>query len=152
MKKQDKIELNKEQYDDIIARLEANSLTDSDRHIIGIIIQCYLWLQSTLLESKISISRLKSMFGFKKTESSKNLEAELETSSNDDTDADILALLSVDAKDSSEETTDSALIVESSNKNSSQDSDDLKKRPWSIRSRCLHRRNDPASSPRMLAV
>lgn len=118
MKNPDKIDLDKNQAEALVARLEANSLTDSDRHIIGIIIQCYLWLQSTLLESKISISRIKSMFGFKKTESSKNLEVELDKSSDDDTDEDILTLLSVDAKDSSEQAPATAPIVGSSNQNS----------------------------------
>ena len=68
------------------------------------------------------------MFGFKKSESSKNLEAELEKFSDDDTDEDILALLSVETKDSSEATTDSEPIVESSNQNSFQDSNDVKKK------------------------
>lgn len=128
MKKPHKIEITKEQSDGIIERLDANLLTDADKSIITLIIQCYLWMQSALLESKISISRIKSMFGFKKTESSKNLEAELENSSDDDTDEDILALLSVDAKDSTEATPESVPIVESSNQNSSQDSDDVKKK------------------------
>jgi hypothetical protein len=128
MKNPDKIELNKEQCDDILARLEANTLTDSDRNIITLIIQGYFWLQSVLQESKISISRIKSMFGFKKTESSKNLEVELEASSDDDTDEDILTLLSVDPKDSSEQAPATAPIVEPSNQNSSQDSDEVKKK------------------------
>lgn len=135
MKNPDKIDLDKSQAEALVARLEANSLTDSDRHIIGIIIQCYLWLQSTLLESKISISRIKSLFGFKKTESSKNLEVEIDKSSDDDTDADILALLSVDAKDSpgqdisaSEQNDESTPREGSSNQNSSQDSDEVKKK------------------------
>jgi hypothetical protein len=128
MKKPHKIEITKEQSDGIIERLDANLLTDADKSIITLIIQCYLWLQSALLESKISISRIKSMFGFKKTESSKNLEAELNEFLDDDTDADILALLSVDTKDSSEATTESIPIVESSNQNSSQETDDVKKK------------------------
>jgi hypothetical protein len=68
------------------------------------------------------------MFGFKKTESSKNLEVELEASSDDDTDEDILTLLSVDPKDSSEQAPATAPIVEPSNQNSSQDSDEVKKK------------------------
>ena len=77
MKNPEKIELDKNQADALIARLDANSLTDFDRTILKFVLQWYLWLQSALLESKISISRIKSMFGFKKTKSSKNLEAEV---------------------------------------------------------------------------
>ena len=129
MKKPHKIEITKEQSHGIIERLDANLLTDADKSIITLIIQCYLWLQSALLESKISISRMKAMFGFKKTESSKNLEADIEKSSDDDTDEDILALLSVDAKDSTEATTESVPIVESSNQNIPNELDDsLKKK------------------------
>lgn len=128
MKNPDKINLDKNQADALVARLESNSLTDFDRTILKFVLEWYLWLQSALLESKISISRIKSMFGFKKTESSKNLEAQLNESSDDDTDEDILALLSVDAKDSTEATTESAPIVESSNQNSSQDSEEVKKK------------------------
>ena len=91
MKNPDKIDLDKNQADALIVRLESNSLTDFDRNILKFVLEWYLWLQSALLESKISISRIKSMFGFKKTESSKNLEADIEKSSDDDTDEDILA-------------------------------------------------------------
>ena len=135
MKKPDKIEITQEQSDDIITRLDANALTDSDRYIITLIIQWYLWLQSALLESKISISRIKSMFGFKKTESSKNLVAELDNASDDDTDEDILALLSVDTKDSpeqeidsSEQNSESELIDKPSNQNSQDKSADNSKK------------------------
>ena len=135
MKKPHKIEITQEQSDDIITRLDANALTDSDRYIITLIIQWYLWLQSALLESKISISRIKSMFGFKKTESSKNLVAELENSSLEDTDEDIFALLSLDTKDSSEEEIDAseknfqtAHIDEPSNQNSPNEPDDISKK------------------------
>lgn len=125
MKKPDKIEINKKQSDDIIARLDANALTDFDRTILKLVLQWYLWLQSALLESKISISRIKSMFGFQKTESSKNLVAEIEKASLDDTDEDILALLSVEAKDGAEQdigafhqNSDPELIDAPSNQNS----------------------------------
>ena len=135
MKKPDKIEITQEQSDDIIARLDANSLTDFDRTVLKLVLQWYLWLQSALLESKISISRIKSMFGFKKTESSKNLVDELENSSCDDTDEDILALLSLNTKDSSEEEIDAseknfqtAHIDEPSNQNSPNEPDDISKK------------------------
>jgi hypothetical protein len=67
MKNPDKINLDKNQADALVARLESNSLTDFDRTILKFVLEWYLWLQSALLESKISISRIKSMFGFKKT-------------------------------------------------------------------------------------
>lgn len=128
MKNLDKINLDKNQADSLIMRLGNSDLTDFDKSVITHIIYWYFWLQSALLESKISISRIKSMFGFKNTESSKNLEVELDKSSDEDTDADILALLAVDAKDSSEQAPATAPIVEPSNQNSSQDSDEVKKK------------------------
>ena len=125
MKQPNKIKLDKNQADALIMRLDATDLTDFDKSVIKHIVYWYFWLQSALLESKISISRIKSMFGFKKTESSKNLEAEIEKASLNDTDEAILALLSVDAKDSpeqnisaSDQNSETAQIDEPSNQNS----------------------------------
>lgn len=135
MKNPEKIELDKNQADALIVRLDANSLTDFDRTILKFVLQWYLWLQSALLESKISISRIKSMFGFKKTESSKNLVADIENASRDDTDEDIIALLSVDVKGNTEQETgesdqnaEPALIDGPSNQNSPDEPDEGSKK------------------------
>jgi len=56
-----------------VERFEKDSLTSSDKVIIKHILHCYFWLQTALLESKISMKRILSMFAFKKTESKKNL-------------------------------------------------------------------------------
>jgi hypothetical protein len=139
MKNPDKIKINKEQADAVIARLEAGILLDSDKSIIITIIQWYFWFQSTLLEHKISIKRLMSMFGFKRTESSKNLGVKPNDSFENESAEDIRALLASDLKEDLEadstpdQQADQPTAVdttgrEPSNHNSSNNSANLKKK------------------------
>jgi hypothetical protein len=55
--------------------------------VIKYILHCYFWLQAALLESKISIKRVMSMFGFKKTEGKKSLESAASKPSEDGADS-----------------------------------------------------------------
>jgi len=140
MKNPDKIEINKEQADEVIKRIEAGKLLDSDKSIIITIIQWYFWFQSALLEHKISIKRLMSMFGFKRTESSKNLGVNLDDSFENETAEDIRALLASDqeegsksGKESSDQLADQSTAVdtanvEPSNQNSPENPEGVKKK------------------------
>lgn len=138
MKNPDKIEINKEQADEVIKRIEAGKLLDSDKSIIIAIIQWYFWFQFALLESRISIKRLMSMFGFKRTESSKNLGVNPNDSFENETAEDIRTLLASDLKEDMEADTPDQLIdqstavdttnVEPSNQNSSENPEGVKKK------------------------
>lgn len=68
MKKSERIVLNEEEIGSLICRMLANKLTESDKKIITGIIQVYQVLSVSLREAKISVKRLRSLFGFKKTE------------------------------------------------------------------------------------
>ncbi len=68
MKKPEKVNLNQEEVDLLMSRLTTCSLDDSDKTLIKGIIQFYLWLQWALTETKMSLHRLRSLFGFVKTE------------------------------------------------------------------------------------
>lgn len=140
MKNPDKVEINEDQADEVIARLQATNLSDSDKSIIITIIQWYFWFQSALLEHKISIKRLMSMFGFKRTESSKNLGVKLDDSFENETAEDIRALLASDQEEGSEsdkttsdQPTDQSTAVDStdiepSNQNSPENPEGVKKK------------------------
>jgi hypothetical protein len=140
MKNPDKIEINKDQADEVIARLQATNLSDSDKSTLITIVQWYFWFQSALLEQKISIKRLMSMFGFKRTESSKNLGVNLDDSFENETAENIRALLASDQnedlesdKKSSDQSTDQCTTVdttniEPSNQNSSENPEGVKKK------------------------
>lgn len=75
MKKPDSIDIDEDGVKGLIGRLESNTINDSDRNIIILIIQAYFWVQSSLKEAKISIKRLRSCFGFSNTEKRENLGA-----------------------------------------------------------------------------
>jgi hypothetical protein len=72
-KKPEKIDLNGHQIDSLSVRIDDCNLDIQDKVIVKSVLQFYFWIQTALQESKISIKRLMSMFGFKKTESMKNL-------------------------------------------------------------------------------
>jgi transposase len=73
MKKPDSIDIDEDGVKSLIGRLESNTLNDSDRNIIILIIQAYFWIQSSLKEAKMSIKRLKNCFGCSNTEKRKSL-------------------------------------------------------------------------------
>jgi hypothetical protein len=68
MKKPEHIVLNEEEVNSLLGRVLNCNLKASDKKIIAGIIQIYQVLQWTLREAKISVQRLRSLFGFKKTE------------------------------------------------------------------------------------
>jgi hypothetical protein len=50
----------------LLARLEANALTDDDRRVLGKVLTFYFWLLFALREAKLSLRRLKTLvFGDK---------------------------------------------------------------------------------------
>jgi len=69
MKKPENVELNEQETEALLARLSSCSLSRSDKKLAAEIIQSYIWLQWALQETKLSLNRLRSLFGFcKKTE------------------------------------------------------------------------------------
>ena len=73
MKKPDKIHINKNEIEGLLGRLESNTLNASDKGILVAIVHAYFWIQSSLLEARMSIKRLRNCFGFSKTEKRKTL-------------------------------------------------------------------------------
>ena len=68
MKKPERIILNKEEIDSLYAQLSACNLEASSKKVIEGVLEFYLWLQWALQETKLSLHRLRSLFGLKKTE------------------------------------------------------------------------------------
>ena len=68
MKKPERIILNKEEIDSLQAQLSACNLQDSSKKVMEGILEFYLWLQWALQETKLSLHRLRALFGLKKTE------------------------------------------------------------------------------------
>ena len=64
MKNPKKIDLSAEEYKSLQERLSKRELKESDYGMILGVIQFIFWLQNSLQEAKISISRLGSLFGF----------------------------------------------------------------------------------------
>lgn len=79
MKKPERIVLNEEEVDSLLERLSANQLADSDKKIIAGIIQVYQQIQFALQEAKISVTRLRNLFGFRKTEKRSHLSPSAES-------------------------------------------------------------------------
>jgi hypothetical protein len=75
MKDSGRIILKEEEIDSLLERMSANQLEDSDKKIIIGIIRVYQQIQSVLQEAKISVKRLRSLFGFRKTEKRGHLAA-----------------------------------------------------------------------------
>jgi|GEM_PF-1705054 len=50
---------------DINARINSNSLLEEDKRVILLVLSAYAWIQTQLQRHKLSIKRLKNMFGFK---------------------------------------------------------------------------------------
>jgi transposase len=68
MKNSERIVLNEEEVSSLLERISASPLKDSDKKIITGIIRIYQQVQFALQETKISITRLCNLFGFKQTE------------------------------------------------------------------------------------
>jgi hypothetical protein len=69
LKKPKRLIIETDQIEGLKERLSSGSLSASDKKILSTILDVYVWLYASLEEAKISISRLKSFFGFsKKTE------------------------------------------------------------------------------------
>ncbi len=68
MKKPERIILNKEEIDALHAQLSACNLEASSKKVIEGVLEFYLWLQWALQETKLSLHRLRALFGLKKTE------------------------------------------------------------------------------------
>ena len=65
MKKPKRIILDAEEIGSLKERLSASNLGTSDKHLLAGILQFYVWLQWALQETKLSVHRLRSLFGFK---------------------------------------------------------------------------------------
>ena len=80
MKKSEYIALNEEEVNALLGRVSNCSLEDSDKKLITGIIQIHQLLQRSLREARISIKRLRSLFGFKQTEKRDHLHPSQESS------------------------------------------------------------------------
>jgi len=65
MKNPKHVDMTPAQAEELIARIQNNNLSDTDRELCAESLQLVFWLQSSLREAKISIKRLKSIFGIK---------------------------------------------------------------------------------------
>jgi hypothetical protein len=66
MKRPEDVTLSREDGEALLARLEANALTDEDRRVLGKVLTFYFWLLFALREAKLSLRRLKTLvFGDK---------------------------------------------------------------------------------------
>jgi len=88
MKKPDRIDINEDEIEGLLGRFQSDTLNDCDKTIIVSIIQTYFWIQSSLAEAKISIKRLKALFGLRRTEKRKNLENKDNIEASEDQEAE----------------------------------------------------------------
>jgi len=66
MKQPEEVHLSREEGEALLARLEANTLTDEDRRVLGRVLTFYFWLLFALREAKLSLKRVKALvFGEK---------------------------------------------------------------------------------------
>jgi len=66
MKRPADVILSREDGEALLARLDANALTDEDRRVLGKVLTFYFWLLFALREAKLSLRRLKTLvFGDK---------------------------------------------------------------------------------------
>lgn len=64
MEKPKRVDLTQAEADALVDRVKQNQLTASDRNLLSDVIRFMFWLQYHVLESKISLRRLKAFFGF----------------------------------------------------------------------------------------
>ena len=58
------LDISEQQLSDINARISSNSLLEEDKRVIVLVLSAYAWIQTQLQRHKLSIKRLKNMFGF----------------------------------------------------------------------------------------
>lgn len=61
MKRPEDVQLSREEGEALLARLEANTLTDEDRRVLGKVLTFYFWLLFALREAKLSLKRVKAL-------------------------------------------------------------------------------------------
>lgn len=59
------LDISAQQLSDINTRISSSSLLEEDKRVILLILSVYAWIQTQLQRHKLSIKRLKNMFGFK---------------------------------------------------------------------------------------
>lgn len=78
------IELSTEALEGVKSRLTSGSLLEEDKAVLLAIVSAYVWIQGQLITAKLSIYRLKKMFGFstekrnKRSEKRKGTDLELD--------------------------------------------------------------------------
>jgi len=65
MKNPKHVDMTPAQAEELIVRIQNNSLSETDRELCAESLQLIFWLQNNLREAKLSIKRLKSIFGIK---------------------------------------------------------------------------------------
>lgn len=63
MKKPETIDISHAEAESLLSRLETNNLSDSDLKICSSALRMVFWMQGQLAEAKLSIRRLKRIFG-----------------------------------------------------------------------------------------
>jgi len=77
------IDISSKQLDRIHERIATNTLLDDDKRIVLAILSAYTWIQCQLERHKLSIKRLKNMFGFSTERRGKYKKKEVEPTSPD---------------------------------------------------------------------
>lgn len=72
------IDLSEATLDEIKSRITLSTLLEEDKKVIVVILSSYAWLLHQLQFTKISIARLKNLFGFN-TEKRKNKKKQMDT-------------------------------------------------------------------------
>ncbi len=65
MKKPETIDLSHAEAESLLSRLETGELSESDRKVCSSALRMVFWLQGQLIEAKLSIRRLKRLFGIR---------------------------------------------------------------------------------------
>ena len=65
MKNPKHIDMTPAQAEELIARIQNDNLSDADRELCAESLQLVFWLQDNLREAKLSVKRLRSIFGIK---------------------------------------------------------------------------------------
>lgn len=90
MKKPKRIIMNEEEVESLQAKLAACDLDPSDKKIIVGVLAFYLWLQWALQETKLSLHRLRSLFGLKRTEKRAHLHKNPQTPEDDESEGEVV--------------------------------------------------------------
>ena len=82
--KADRIELSLKEEEELKNRIKSNNLSEDDIKIILSLISLNNWLQETLANAKMTISKLRNLFGFKKESRKKNSDKDTKKGSGSD--------------------------------------------------------------------